>query len=180
MLVHLGERRSASDVVDLLLECHERIPRFTALAARLAAAGSPTMAETKETARQIHRYFVESFPLHLADEDEDLAPRLAGSNSELDRALARMTTDHTAHEHAVARLVAICAVLEQEPSRRRPLARDLAGAASDLRARLEPHLELEERIVFPAVRCLHVSDQEAIRDAMRVRRERVLGGKKSL
>src|SRR5262245_31350447 len=111
MLVRLGERRPSSDLVDLLLACHERIRRFTAMAARLAATSAPD-AEVRDVAGQIRRYFAESFPLHLADEDEQLAPRLAGTSAEVDAALAQMTTEHATHAPLVARVLAICSTLE--------------------------------------------------------------------
>jgi hemerythrin-like domain-containing protein len=171
MLVQLGPRNTGGDVVDLLIECHGRIRKFLVLARRLArAAGSPR-AEIRDTARQIRRYFVESFPLHRADEDDELAPRLAGLGVDVDRALATMTADHLEHEPSIARLIGLCTAIGDDPAQLAALADDLAQVAAELATGLESHLELEERAIFPHVRRLPTGEQSAIQAALRDRRE---------
>ena len=58
-----------------------------------------------------------------------------------------MRADHADHAAAIARLVAICAVLEREPRRLGELAAELATLAGDLEAQFAVHLALEERVV---------------------------------
>lgn len=171
MLVQLGAPRPSSELVDLLLACHGRIRKFTQLAARLAAARGAPEAELAELAAQIRRYFTVSFPLHVADEDDHLGPRLAGTSAEVDDALARMHAEHTAHAAPVARLVAICDELEHAPARQMALAAELAEVAAALDAAFAPHLALEERVVFPALARLPAAERDALRDALRERRE---------
>ena len=171
MLFQLGTRPASTDLVDLLRACHERIRRFTQLAARLAAAHEPPAAEVADLAGQIRRYFTISFPLHVADEDEHLAPRLAGQSAEVDAALARMHAEHGAHAAPVARLVALCDDLVREPSHLAARAAELAAVAAELDAAFAPHLALEERVVFPALAQLPAADRAALRDALRERRE---------
>jgi hypothetical protein len=118
-------------------------------------------------AEMIERYFTQALPRHVADEDTDIAPRLAGRDREIDDALAIGTAEHVEHEPLVARLVAICGELAREPARRAP---DLADVAAELDARFATHLEREERVIFPAIRALPQADQDAIRAAMRARR----------
>ena len=49
--------KDPSDVVDLLLECHERIRYFIALAVRLAKAENSSLDEIREAAARVIRYF---------------------------------------------------------------------------------------------------------------------------
>jgi len=172
MLVQLGTRATTGDVVDLLIECHGRIRRFLVLAHRLAEAAGCPEPELRDTARQIARYFAESFPLHVADEDQTLAPRLAGLGGDVDRALATMAVDHRVHQPSIARLIALCVAIGDDPSRRAALSDELARIAADLAASLESHLELEERVIFPCLRRLPAADRAAIGAALRDRRAR--------
>lgn len=174
MFVQLGARRASSELVDLLLACHERIRKFTQAAARLAAGQGAPGAEIAELAAQIRRYFAVSFPLHVADEDDHVAPRLAGTSAEIDDALARMHADHADHAAPVARLVAICAALEADPAQLPAHAAELATVAGTLDAAFAPHLALEERVVFPALARLPDAERATMRDALRARREPTL------
>ncbi|HEU4728439.1 MAG TPA: hemerythrin domain-containing protein [Kofleriaceae bacterium] len=180
MLVHLGPRRSESrgvdDVVALLIECHGRMRKFLVLARRLAEAPGTLPAEVRDVARRIARYFTEAFPLHVADEDRELAPRLAGASAEVEHALARMTAEHLDHEPAIAQLIELCVSIAEDPRRLAALADELARVSGDLATRLESHLELEERVVFPQVRRLPAADQAAILAALRERRAQARPG----
>jgi iron-sulfur cluster repair protein YtfE (RIC family) len=172
MLVQLGQRNAKDDLVELLIECHGRMRKYLVLAHRLAESSGAGDAEIREVANQIRRYFAESFPLHVADEDEALAPRLAGKNESVDQALGKMSADHAAHEPAIQRLVGLCTRIAGDPRSLAATAPDLAGAAGWLATELESHLELEEREIFPLVRLLPADQQAAIRAALRDRRER--------
>jgi hypothetical protein len=116
MLIKLGARESGGDVVDALLECHERIRRFAALAVTLAEARAPGAEEVREAAGQVRRYFLEALPLHVADEDESIVPRLRGRDAEVDAALATMSAEHEGHRAPLAELVSTCAALEAAPA----------------------------------------------------------------
>jgi iron-sulfur cluster repair protein YtfE (RIC family) len=170
MLVTLGRPRPPDDLVELLAACHERIHRFLDLAHRLAGAEGAAEADLATTAGQVRRYFAESLPQHIADEDLVVSPHLAGRTPALDAALAAMSTDHVEHAGAVARLVAVAAALEREPRQIAALADELAAASLALRGLLVPHLTLEERTIFPALRALPAAEQQALRAAMRERR----------
>jgi hemerythrin-like domain-containing protein len=174
MLVQLGQRNTNEDVVDLLIECHGRMRKFLVLAHRLAGAAGAPQAEIRDLARQIGQYFTDSFPLHRADEDDEIAPRLAGASPDVDRALATMAADHVEHAPMIARLVGLCVAIGDDPRLHAELADDLARVAAELAPPLECHLELEERTIFPHVRRLPGPDQEALRIALRDRRDRAL------
>ncbi|HEU5061001.1 MAG TPA: hemerythrin domain-containing protein, partial [Kofleriaceae bacterium] len=97
-IVRIGQTSGGEgDPVDALLACHDRIRTFVALAGR-AAAGAGAPGEIAEACRRIERYFREAMPLHVADEEESILPRLRGREAALDRALAEMHEQHSAHE----------------------------------------------------------------------------------
>lgn len=171
MLLQIGQRGKSDELVDLLAECHTRIRRFLEMARNLAANPSAAAEEARTVGHQICRYFSSAFLHHVADEDDLIEPRLKGSSASLDACLARMHQDHVQHADSIALLVGLCAEIEREPARLAELAADLAGAEAVLTRVLSPHLELEERELFPAIRALPADVQAAIRGAMRQRRE---------
>ncbi len=174
MLLKMGKRNTAPGVADLLLECHERIRRFMRMARSLAVASGAEVEEIRSVAGQVRRYFVESLPLHIADEHDEILPRLAGSSPEVDRALATMDTEHAEHEPLVARLVALGDELVAAPGRLPAIADELRQLACQLTAELERHLQREEQVIIPAVRQLPTSERDAVLVAMRERRARYL------
>jgi iron-sulfur cluster repair protein YtfE (RIC family) len=171
MLVQIGRRPPELDVVDLLAGCHERIRRFTRLAYRLASSPGVSADEARDTAAQIARYFTAGFPLHIADEDVSIVPRLRGRDPELDLALARMQSDHVDHLELIDRLVACCEIIVRDPRQLATCTRELDTIASRLALELEAHLGLEELVIFDALRALPAAEQAAIHSEMRLRRE---------
>ena len=55
MLDQIGTARPAGDIVDLLLDCHVRIRRFTDTAVRLGATRAAPASEVAEAAAAVHR-----------------------------------------------------------------------------------------------------------------------------
>ena len=152
-IVRIGERAGGDgDAVDSLIACHQRIRSFLALGARIAEEGGAP-GEVADACRRIERYFRQAMPLHMADEEESILPRLRGREAAVDRALADMHEQHAAHEPALAAFTAAAVALAAEPTTpARRLQLGASGRALD--AELSPHLELEEAIVFPAMRRL--------------------------
>lgn len=145
-----GPRRVEGDLAALLLECHQRIRDFCALARRLADTPAPD-AVIADAARRVHRYFAEALPLHVADEDVSLEPRLRGRSRALDAALDRMSREHRAHAPLVARLCELTRALADDPARLAGLGAELSSLAQELERQLLDHLEQEERAVIPAI-----------------------------
>jgi iron-sulfur cluster repair protein YtfE (RIC family) len=170
MLISLGKPRIPDGLVDLLMECHERIHRFLDMASRLTEAREAEPEEVQTAAGQVRRYFADALPQHIDDEDVVIAPYLTGRTSALEAALGTMSADHIDHTHAVSRLVIAAGRIEKEPHRLASARHEFAAASADLRALLVPHLALEEDVVFPALHELSTNDQHAIRAAMRERR----------
>lgn len=116
-----------------------------ALAARLAGTDAPE-AERREAATRLRRYFTEALPKHVAEEEELCA------GLDLPE-VAAMSAEHVAHEPVVARLVAIAREIEAGGA----VPAELAEVAAALEAAFVPHLEVEERVIFPALRARRVA-----------------------
>jgi hemerythrin-like domain-containing protein len=163
MFHSIGTRREDrdGDVVDRLVECHGRIRDVLALAEKIAVTPDVPADELRAAAERVRRYLVEALPLHVADEEQELLPRLRGRSVEVDAALATMHGEHREHDPLVARMIAACEAVD-------------ATAVGEVIALLAPalraHLEVEEAVVFPALRALPAAEQEAIVAAMKARR----------
>ncbi len=172
MLTSLGRAPGGESLVESLAACHQRIRRFVELAAVIASpdAARRPARELGEAAAAVHRYFAIALPLHVADEDLSLTPRLVGRDPVVDAALARLAVEHADHEPALARLCELTSALAADPARHAALGPVLAPLAAELRAGFEAHLALEEAVVFPAVAGLPAADQAAIVRELRDRR----------
>lgn len=171
MLTRIGKPAAPGDVVDALLDCHQRIRDFTALALRLATTGGLAEDDVRDAAARVHRYFAVALPLHAQDEEESILPRLRGADPAVDAELATMRREHAEHGDPVGRLLTACAELQARPGELARLAPSLADAARELQHHFEQHLLREERVIFPAVRRhLDRPTQEAIQGEMRARR----------
>lgn len=179
MLVSLNRgsvQSPPTDAIDFLLECHERIRRFSGIAVRLAEEAHAPAVDAADAARQLLRYFRESLPDHALDEDGTLTPRLLDHTPlELADALNRQARDHAEHE---ATLAALCRHWERiaagEPTDRV----ELVTLSRSLRAHFAEHLRLEEEEIFPAARRILGQDElRRLGAAMRDRRMRRLTGR---
>lgn len=170
MLKQIGkQRRGPPELVDLLLDCHAKIRHFVALAQAVGSRDAED-AQRMEACEQARRYFSLALPLHVADEEQSLLPRLRGRDTALDIALAMMHAEHASHEQSVAALLAALSRLHDAPSD--PLLRAHAKQAADaLAVSFGHHLAAEEAHVFPAVsRLLDAEAQRAVLAELRARR----------
>jgi len=171
MFTQIGKPVVAGDAVDLLLECHERIRSFLALAHRLVVARPADRDAVSEAAARVRRYFIEALPLHAQDEEESLLPRLRGRDPRIDAALDAMVREHREHERPLAVLVRACEALARDPDRYAEWAPALGSATEELERQFDFHLRSEEELVFPAARRLldRPSDLEVVKE-IRARR----------
>jgi hypothetical protein len=173
MLLKIGHReeRRDDDVVGPLLDCHARIRSFAALARRIVEIEA-SEADVAEAAAGVERYFRVALPLHVADEEMSIRPRLLAAKPSPDIvvALEAMTEEHGVIEALLARLLPGWSALSARPSDLGGLAPALAAGAAELALRFDAHLEGEERALFPAVRALPREDALAIRAEMAARR----------
>lgn len=173
MAIQIGAPAPPETLIELLTDCHGKIRRHLALADEAASRADLPADRIVEACRRVEGYFREALPRHVADEEESLLPRLRGAaGPELDAALASMHRQHGTHEAQVEALLqalpAVCADPAEPTARRR-----LAAAVGELREAFDPHLVLEEAVIFPAIeRHLSAVAQAEILAEIRARRAR--------
>lgn len=172
MLVTLGSAPSGEpdDLVGLLLACHARIRRFSGLARTLGLRKDLPDAEVREACDAVIRYFTQALPLHVADEEQSVLPRLLRCAPALEPVLRQMEAQHAEHDPHLEALMRSLEALRgspQDATIRAQVARD-----ADVVARgYAEHLVMEEAILFPALRReVPIADQERMRDELRARR----------
>lgn len=171
MLTRFGKPAAPGDAVDLLLECHDRIRSFLAMARRIGEAGAASADEVGEAARRVQRYFTQALPLHARDEEDSILPRLHGRDATVDAALEAMAHEHALHEAPLATLVAACDEVAREPVRRAARAPEILAATEELERHFAEHLRREEAVIFPAMRrLLGAAEDAAIVREIRARR----------
>jgi hemerythrin-like domain-containing protein len=159
-----GDGETPRSPVELLLDCHARIRHFVQLSLTLAAAGDDVPdAEIADAAAAIFRYFSLALPLHEADEDITLFPRICAIEPKsglLRQAAATMVEQHRAINELVAELLPICSMLDRSPLRLSALASRLEHVTTALEQIFAAHLHLEETIVFPALAKLFTAEEK--------------------
>ncbi len=169
----IGRHAAIDEPGDLVRGCHERIRRFLAMADRLASDAPATADDARGAAVAIARYFTEALPLHERDEDDAIAPRLAGTSAVIDRALAEMRAQHLALHPMVEALIAACGRIstDDDPAATRTRERvELTRLLGELEPRFASHLVAEEALIVPALDALPEADRAALTAAMRARR----------
>lgn len=162
MLSSIGKkpRQEASELVALLLECHERIRRFISLARVAGERADLPPSELADACARVERYFGQALPLHVADEEESILPRLRGLSFDVDRALDSMHDEHDEHAPKLRKLLGLCARLREQPEDGAARA-ELTALSSELEQEFAAHLTLEETVLFPALRQQLSDDQRA-------------------
>jgi iron-sulfur cluster repair protein YtfE (RIC family) len=173
VLISIGKRKVATDLVGLLLECHERIRSFARMAREIGRRDDLTRAEVAEGCSACERYFSEAFALHVEDEEQSVLPRLAGSDASLDAALADMRAEHASHQALLASMLEDLRAVRADPDAAAARAR-LYASATELAEAFERHLSLEEQVIFPALRDRLTQELEA--QVLRELRARRQGG----
>lgn len=161
------------DAVDMLLACHQRIRNFTEIAVRLAEATGAALPEIANAAESVHRYYSIALPLHEADENDSVYPRLRRNLTDASEreSLQAMVDQHGPIDAVVARLVPRWADVKTNPERLASQAAELRADAARLQELWREHLALEEEIVFPLVRArLTPDDLNAVHAEMKQRR----------
>ena len=173
MLIQMGRRpeTAADDLVGPLRECHERIRAFTKMAVALAEQETSD-GETAALVSSVERYFRVAMPLHIADEDVSILPRLRGTpmDAKLRGELVLMEEEHREIDALLTRLLPCWAELAAGRALAPALRESVRDATRELSNHVAVHLEREERAVFPLLqRCLG-AEALTIRAEMRARR----------
>ncbi|MFP4615780.1 MAG: hemerythrin domain-containing protein [Thiohalorhabdus sp.] len=160
----------------LLRACHGRVERFAGLAARIAEhleEGQPPARPVRESAGQVLRYFDQAAPLHHADEEEDLLPRLRprlgpAEAPELTALLRALTAEHEALDEGWRELRPLLEALRNGRSVDRER---YTAAARRFRDGQLDHVRRENAHLLPAAdRLLDAEDHRALGAAMAQRR----------
>ncbi|MCC6766482.1 MAG: hemerythrin domain-containing protein [Deltaproteobacteria bacterium] len=172
MLINLSSRPAAeaSSLVDLLGECHHRIRHFIGLACAVARRRDVPAVEAAQACADAMRYFSEALPLHVADEEQSIAPRLRDRSPAVNDVLDALSAQHLRHDARIELLLRALAEVRRAPLDEAAKSR-LAAVAEPLQTEFEEHLALEERVIFPALRHeVPAETQTSIVDELRERR----------
>jgi len=145
---------AATSPQELLQGCHARIRHYVQLGRTLATTRGVAEAEVADAAAAIYRYFNLALPMHEADEDETIYPRICSAQPAgglvLDAAKA-MVEQHRAINELTVELLELCATLDRTPTRLTQLAPELDHVTRALEQVFGAHLLLEETVIIPAL-----------------------------
>lgn len=162
------------DAITLLLGCHDRIRHFTEVADRLNFNPQSPAADRQQAASTVLRYYEVALPLHEADENDSVYPRLqkALPPGELAAANQAMVEQHTEIDALIAELLPLWRTIADDPGQQEKLSAALGHRVQRLKQLWTSHLRLEEELVIPAMRrFLSQQDLGAIEAEMRARRQ---------
>jgi hemerythrin-like domain-containing protein len=164
--------RPSPGPLEMLEGCHVRIRHFMQLGRNLAQAPAASPAEIAEAAGAIFRYFSDALPLHEADENLTLFPRFRNASiaAPLREAAKAMVEQHHAINELIAALLEVCDGIRREPVLLPNLACRLHYVTSALDRIFEAHLNMEETVLFPALREFPAEELEAMAQEMQQRR----------
>lgn len=149
----LTSQPKTEDAVDLLIGCHQRIRHFTGVAVKLAHAQGASVEEVVQAASGVHRYYTVSLPLHEADEEETVRPLLdAIGDEKLRHALLAMTDQHLAIDELLERLLPLLVMVRNNPDTIHMAGGEMCSITKALHEIFNAHLQLEEEVIFPAIR----------------------------
>jgi hypothetical protein len=166
-------KQPPEDALDLLTGCHQRIRHFTAAAVKLAHAQGALPDDIRQAAAAVHRYYSVSLPLHEADEEATMRPRLdAVVNERVRHALVAMHDQHQAIDELIERLLPLLMLVEGNPDTLHDAGNEMCSITRALQDVFNAHLQLEEEVIFPAIReSLPDEDRAAMLAEMRTRRQ---------
>lgn len=147
-------KSSSQDAIELLLACHQRIRHFSGVAVQLAHAHDAQGSEITQAADGLYRYFTVALPLHEADENLSVHPRLrrAAPAGELAGPAAdAMVDQHLAIDELVERLLPLWVLTRSNPEKLPEVSGEMCAITERLREMFEAHLKLEEETIFPAL-----------------------------
>lgn len=156
------EKNKTEDAVDLLTGCHARIRHFTGVAVKLAHAQSASTDEVRQAAEAVHRYYSVSLPLHEADEEQTLHPKLAATAEErMHHALLAMTDQHQVIDELLERLLPLLVMVKSNPETLGEAGGEMCAITKALDEVFRGHLQMEEEIIFPAIRSVLPAEVQA-------------------
>jgi hemerythrin-like domain-containing protein len=162
-----------STPLEMLQGCHVRIRHFMQLSRTLAQATDASQNDIADAAASLTRYFSEALPLHEADENQTLFPRLydaAPLGSPLREAAKTMVEQHRIIDELVTELLSLCGAIHRQPELLPSLASRLKQVTSALDEVFTSHLHMEETVIFPALQLFPPALLKEISNEMQQRR----------
>lgn len=150
----ISPRNAEQDAVARLTSCHQKIRHFSEVAVRLAHAQDASPADIVQASDGLYRYLSVALPLHEADENLSVHPRLrrAVPEGELAGPAAdAMVDQHQAIDELVERLLPILVLTRSNPEKLPEVAGEMCQISGRLRDIFDVHLQLEEETIFPAL-----------------------------
>jgi len=151
-----------TDPIGLLGDCHRRIERFLGALVSVSEhpAGEALDQERRNGLEAALRYFRESAPRHMADEEESLFPQLrASGDARAIEALDRLEEDHQAVAAWHAELEGLGGRWLTAGKLKAREFEYFAATIARLQEAYAPHIALEDDEVFPQARNLLTRDQ---------------------
>ncbi|MEF8792374.1 hemerythrin domain-containing protein [Thiohalorhabdus sp.] len=164
-----------NDPIGLLRACHGRVEHFADLARRLAdhELDTPPVEPVRQAAGKVLRYFEHAAPLHHADEEVDLLPRLRRHlDPQPDRELVTLLGNlEGEHGELQTRWIALRPLLEALEQGHPVDPKAYREAVRAFHAAQTAHLNRENRHLLPAAEArLTAAELAALGTAMAQRR----------
>lgn len=160
----------------LMSDCHRRVEKFLDQLIIVAdkVRGGELPAEASHALETALRYFQQAAPLHTADEEASLFPRLRALGvipEDVLQAMARLERDHDVADAAHAAIDEAGLRWLQNGTLPREEAEHLLARLRELRAFYASHIALEDDYLFPlAARFLSSDEVETLGREMAARR----------
>lgn len=167
------ENASAASVtatVSLFSSCHKRLVDALRLseAIRLSKVAGPE--EIGMGARRVTRFFDIALPLHEADEELSLLPRLVAVCPEAGALSQRISREHREIEPTVARWRSLWQRVVEAPHELERLREELGQLGLEVSVFFLSHIQFEESEVLPLIEHLSEAERDAIAIEARARR----------
>ena len=180
MPVQIGQKspEMQTDPLGLLSDCHRRVEMFLGVLKAAATLGGRQLNDDeKRSLDNALRYFREAAPKHTADEEESLFPRMRQTQfPEAQNALAQLERLEADHRWADPLHARADELGQKWLAAGRLDAADATAfyeTVAQLGAMYASHIEVEEKVVFPAAaRCLPKDEQHRIGLEMTARRQK--------
>lgn len=150
--------------VAMLRDCHRRILRFAGLLGQVArdAQGYSLSKEQQSAVEAALRYFGTSGPLHNADEECSLFPRLRGRvSATVTATIARLEAEHREAEGLQRRIGQLFQHWIAEFGLDRSEEQELGEATERLESFYDEHIRIEEATVFAAAETILNREEQA-------------------
>jgi hemerythrin-like domain-containing protein len=166
MPVQIGARRDSGfdDPLGMLQDCHRRIEHFVKVLSTVAARARGRALDTEEFSAvdAALNYFRIGGVRHTADEEESLFPRLRGRSDAPQETVGSLHQEHEQADALHADLDRLFSAWMVSGSLVKDQQAELDAAMSQLDQLYSSHIELEERILFPAAAKLLSREELAV------------------